>query len=88
MKSKKVGVTVYSTQYCPWCIKAKEFLHENNITFKSIDVGASQKAAKEMVKLSGQNGVPVIKIGKEMIIGFDESRIRHVLGMKKKFRLW
>lgn len=88
MKSKKLSVTVYSTQSCPWCTKTKEFLHQNNIKFKSIDVGASQKAAKEMVKLSGQNGVPVIKIGKEIIIGFDEGKIRNALGMKKKFGLW
>ncbi len=88
MKGKKEKVTIYSTEYCPWCKKAKEFFHANKIPFKEVDVGASQKAAKEMVKLSGQNGVPVIKIGKEVIIGFDESRIRSTLGMKKKFGLW
>ncbi|MEK6859074.1 MAG: glutaredoxin domain-containing protein [Nanoarchaeota archaeon] len=85
----KPKVLVYSTDYCPWCIKAKEFLHENKITFTSINVGTSTKAAQEMIKKSGQQGVPVIDARGAIIVGFDERAVRKALGMKpKKFKLW
>lgn len=92
MKAKKrvaPKVTVYSTEYCPWCHKAKAFLSAHKVRFKSVDVGASEKAAREMIAVSGQTGVPVITVGKEVIAGFDESALRKALGMKKKgFSLW
>lgn len=80
----KQQVIVYSTEYCPWCHRAKEFLVSNRISFKEIDVGANEKAAREMIKKSGQRGVPVIEIGKKIIVGFDEPAIRQALGLKKK----
>lgn len=76
-----MGVTVYSTQSCPWCARAKEFLKEHKVSFKNVDVGASQKAAEEMVKKSGQRGVPVIDVNGTIIVGFDED------GLKKALKL-
>lgn len=88
-RTPKSKVLVYSTDACPWCIKAKEFLRTNNIAFTSINVGTSTKAAQEMVKKSGQQGVPVIDVQGTIIVGFDESALRKALGMKpKKFKLW
>ncbi|HPY59606.1 MAG TPA: FAD-dependent oxidoreductase [Methanospirillum sp.] len=69
-------VTVYSTQNCPYCRLAKAFLDRNNVPYRSVDVGIDRKAAKEMVELSGQYGVPVIVAGDEVIIGFDTDRLR------------
>jgi len=75
------SVKVYSTPTCPWCIRAKQFLKDNNIAFEDFDVGADQAKADEMVQLSGQMGVPVINIEGEIIIGFDKDRIKQSLGL-------
>jgi glutaredoxin 3 len=72
-------VKVYSTSTCPYCTMAKDFLKEQNIEFKSIDVGTDQEAAKEMVKKSGQMGVPVVEIDGEVIVGFDKVAIMSAL---------
>ena len=74
-------VTVYSTSTCPYCIKAKQFLRENNINFSDIDVVADSVAAQEMTKKSGQMGVPVIDIEGTIIVGFDKERIKQELGI-------
>ena len=72
-------VKVYSTTTCPFCIRVKQFLKENNIAFEDIDVGGNQVAAEEMIKKSGQMGVPVIDINGEIIIGFDKDKIKQAL---------
>jgi glutaredoxin 3 len=72
-------VKVYSTSTCPYCTMAKDFLKEQNIEFESIDVGTDQEAAKEMVKKSGQMGVPVVEIDGEVIVGFDKVAIMSAL---------
>lgn len=86
MKAKKKAslIQIYTTKDCPWCKKTKEFLHANNIRFTSYDVESNSRAAQTMVKKSGQSAVPVIEIGKTIIVGFDEPALRNALGMKKK----
>jgi len=74
-------VIVYGTEFCPWCHKAREFLEENEVKFQYIDVGKDREAAMEMNRKSGQRGVPVIEIDGEIIVGFDERRIREKLGI-------
>lgn len=75
------SVTVYSTQTCPYCVKAKNFLKANNIEFEDVDVGADHAKAQEMVQKSGQMGVPVIDIDGTIIVGFDEERIKESLNI-------
>ena len=75
------NVRVYSTSTCPWCIRAKQFLKENNIDFQDIDVSANQQAADEMMQKTGQMGVPVLDIDGEIIVGFDKERIKLALGI-------
>ncbi len=74
-----VSVTVYSTPTCVWCGKAKEFLKENNIPFKEVNVAADQKAAEYMVEKSGQMGVPVIEVDGKMIVGYDKNALKKAL---------
>ena len=74
-------VTVYSTSTCPFCIRAKQYLKDNNIEFAYFDVGADHAKAEEMMKKSGQMGVPVIDIEGEIIVGFDKEKIRESLGI-------
>ena len=77
--SKKV--TVYSTPTCPFCMKAKQFLDDNNIEYENYDVSADQSKAEEMVAKSGQMGVPVLDIEGEIVIGFDKDKISQLLGI-------
>lgn len=77
MTEKKV--IVYSTSTCPWCVKVKEFLKQNNIPFKDIDVSEDKEAANEMIEKSGQMGVPVIDVNGTIIVGFDQDAIKKAL---------
>ncbi|HIH10788.1 TPA: NrdH-redoxin [Candidatus Woesearchaeota archaeon] len=77
------SVTIYTTPTCPWCIKAKEFLRENKVVFKEVDVTKSEKGRNEMIKKSDQMGVPVLDINGEIIIGFDEEAIEIALDKGK-----
>jgi len=74
-------VKVYSTPTCPYCKMVKEYLSSKGVTFANIDVAADQAAGKEMVKISGQMGVPVIVAGNEVIIGFDKGAINKALNL-------
>jgi len=78
---KSVKIKVYSTPYCIYCAKAKEFLKENKMSFDDIDVSTNVEALKEMVKKSGQNGVPVIDVNGRIIVGFDEESLRDELNL-------
>lgn len=78
--TKKIpNILLYRTQSCPYCHMAEDFFKANKISFKSIDVGTNVKAAQEMVKKSGQMGVPVIDINGEIIVGFDKAALKKVL---------
>ena len=75
------SVMIYSTPTCPFCIRAKQFLKDNNIEFTHYDVGSDQAKAEEMMKKSGQMGVPVLDIEGTIIVGFDKEKIKEVLGL-------
>ena len=74
-------VKVYSTPTCPWCHKAKDWLKEKNIKFEDINIAEDTKAGEEMVEKSGQRGVPVIEIDGKMVVGFDEPKLKELLGI-------
>lgn len=75
-------VTVYSTPTCSWCNTLKRYLDEHRISYTDIDVSKDQKKAEEMVKRSGQQGVPQTDINGTMIIGFDKNRIDQLLNLR------
>lgn len=72
-------VTVYSTPTCPYCVQLKQWLDKNNVEYEDFDVSVDQTRAEEMIKKSGQMGVPVIEIHNEFIVGFDRERIAKAL---------
>jgi len=74
-------IIVYSTKTCPYCRMLKDFLKENNISFEDYDVGSDREKLEEMIKKSGQIGVPVIDIDGEIIVGFDKEEIKRKLGL-------
>lgn len=75
-------VSIYSTPTCVYCNMAKDFFDENGIKYESFDVAADVAKRKEMMEKSGQLGVPVITIGDDLLVGFDEDRLRDLLGVK------
>mgnify|MGYP001594414764 CR=1 FL=1 len=75
-------VTIYTTPSCQWCARTKEFFRANKIKYDEVDVAANQRAAEEMVEKSGQMGVPVTKVDGQIIVGFDEPRLRKALKLK------
>ena len=77
-----MAVKIYTIPTCPWCNKTKEFLKENKIKFSEINVASNQKAAKEIINKSGQTSVPVIDINGELILGFDEKKLKKALRLK------
>jgi len=72
-------VTVYSTPTCPYCKMAKAYLEEKGVPYADIDVSADAKQAEEMIKKSGQMGVPVIEVDGKMVVGFDQKAIDGLL---------
>lgn len=72
-------IKIYSTPTCPYCKMAKDYLSSKNVSYQNIDVSSDQTAAEEMVKVSGQKGVPVIVINGQTMVGFDKSRIDALL---------
>jgi glutaredoxin 3 len=72
-------VILFSTPSCSWCKRAKRYLKENRVRFKEVDIERDPKAAQDLVKKTGQTGVPVIKIGGRWIAGFDQARIEREL---------
>ena len=74
-------VTIYSTPVCHFCHAAKDFFNENNIAFTDIDVASNQDKRQEMIEITGQMGVPVIRIEDDVIVGFDEDKIKELLAV-------
>ena len=74
-------VRVFSTRSCPYCYMLKDFLREKNVQFDDIYVDSDYIAAMEMVRLSGQRGVPVADINGSIVVGFDQARISRLLAV-------
>jgi alkyl hydroperoxide reductase subunit F len=76
-------IKIYSTPTCGYCKLLKQYLDEKGVKYEAIDVFENKEAADEMVKKSGQQGVPVTianKDGKEqIIIGFDKTKIDELI---------
>lgn len=72
-------IKIYSTPACPYCVTLKNFLKERNIQFEDIDISQNELAAKEMIEKSGQMGVPVADINGEIVVGFDQEKIKKLL---------
>ena len=72
-------VKVYTTNSCPWCVKAKDYLTKKGVEFTSLNVQDDMEAREEMLKKSKQMGVPVIDINVTIIIGFDKPAIDKAL---------
>ncbi len=74
-----MAITIYTTPSCSYCRVAKSYFRENRVPFTEYDVSRDQRRADEMVKKSGQMGVPVIDINGRIIVGFNKPEIERSL---------
>ena len=74
-------VLVFTTPTCPWCTRAKAYLRERRVPFREVDVSRDPAAARDLVRRSGQMGVPVIEIDGRPVVGFDRPQIDRLLGL-------
>ena len=77
----ETSVTIYSTPVCHFCQAAKDFFKENNVEYTEHDVATDAEKREEMIEMTGQMGVPVIQIGEDVVIGFDEEKVKELLKM-------
>ena len=73
---------IFSTSTCSWCRRAKRYFREKGVSFKEINIERDPAAARDLVRKTGQSGVPVIKIGNAWIVGFDKERIDRELARR------
>lgn len=78
-----MNVVVYTTPTCGYCYQAKEFLSRQGVPFIEKNVAADRQAAMEMVRESGQQGVPVITVDGQVVIGFNQPRLMQLLKQSK-----
>ena len=75
-------ITIYSTPTCVYCNMAKSFFKANGLSYTEHNVASDLEKRKEMIDKTGQMGVPVIDVGGEIVVGFDEPKLRSTLGIK------
>ncbi len=80
-KKSQPKVIIFTTPTCSWCRRLKRYLIEKRIKFKEIDVTRDPAAAKDLVRRTGQMGVPVTLINNRPIVGFDKAKIDRLLGI-------
>ena len=74
-----MSVSIYTTPSCSYCRLAKDYFRKNNIAFTEYNVASDLRRAEEMVRRSGQMGVPVIDVNGRIILGFNEEEIERAL---------
>ncbi len=81
-KKKYPRVIIFTTPTCSYCRAAKQYLRQKGVPFKDVDVSRDSAAARDMVRRSGQQGVPVLDIGGKIIVGFDRPKIDRLLNLR------
>lgn len=74
-------VVIFTTPTCSWCRRAKTYLRDRGVRFKEVDVSRDARAASDLVRRTGQMGVPVIEIDGRPVVGFDQRQVDRLLGL-------
>ncbi len=72
-------IIVFSTPNCGWCRKLKNYLREKGFRYRDVDISKDAKAADDLVRKTGQTGVPVTLINSRSIVGFNKKEIDRAL---------
>jgi glutaredoxin-like YruB-family protein len=75
-------VIVFTTTTCSFCRSLKDYLKKHRIQFKEVDISKDEHAAKDMIRRTGQQGVPVTLINNRPVIGFDKTKLNRLLSIK------
>ena len=75
-------VIVFTTPTCSWCRTVKNHLKKHNIRFREIDISRDPAAARDMVRRTGQQGVPVTLVNNKPVVGFNQSELNRLLGIR------
>ena len=81
-KRKQPRVIVFTAPTCSFCRATKQYFRQQGIRFKEVDVSRDPRAARDIVRRTGQQGVPVIQIGGKFVVGFDRPKIDKLLGLR------
>jgi len=81
-KRQQPRVIVFTAPTCGFCRTVKLYLRQRSIRFKEVDVSRDAAAGRDMVRRTGQQGVPVTYIGKKFVVGFDRPKIDELLGLR------
>jgi mycoredoxin len=78
----KQKVVLYSTKWCGYCAKTREFFAKNHIPYEDIDVELTENGRSDYAKF-GANGVPIVVINQnQLILGYDIAQIADELGIE------
>ena len=80
-KRRHPRVIVFTSPTCGFCRAVKRYLRQRSIRFKEVDVSRDMAAARDIVRRTGQQGVPVIYIGHNFVVGFDRRKMDKLLGL-------
>ena len=83
-EKKHHRVIVFSTPTCPHCRAAKRYLEQHGIRYVEVDVSRDAAAARDMVRRTGEQGVPQLEIDGRMVVGFNRARIDRLLGLNQR----
>jgi glutaredoxin 3 len=72
-------ITLYSTPICLACDQAKAYLAERGLEYEEVDVSTDKERLREMVLMTGQYGVPVIRVGEKAMIGWHAGEFRQLM---------
>lgn len=82
MAQPQPRVVIFTTPTCPWCRRAKQYLTQQGVRFREVDVTRDPSAARDLVRITGQTGVPVILVGNRPIVGFDKPQLDRLLNLQ------
>lgn len=74
-------IKIYSTDWCPECVKLKKYLDMKGIEYKTINVADKQEDREEVIRVSNQKTVPVLESNGKVIVGFKKVEIDKLLGV-------
>ncbi len=75
------SVTVYTTTTCPYCVMLKNFLIDQKVSFKEVNVEKEPMMMQKLVQTTGQLGVPQTEVNGKWVVGFDPNNI--MMALKK-----
>lgn len=78
--SRSRKVTLYTTPTCPWCQVAKRYLVEREVHFAEVDISTDRVGMREMVLMTAQHGVPVLRVGEKAMVGWNAEEFERLFG--------